>query len=215
MNNKNNIDYGIFTSKETGKKLVYYPVAKNANTSVKLFLIRHLNIEDKFYYIEDIPRYKHTKEMLERFTNKNNLINFLPAYTKFKKINVDVKCCVVRDPVKRFKSTFTNRILFHKDEKFRNYSVNQILENLEVSNFENRHFLPQTYWLGNDLNYFSFYSFTDAIDDFANNINNFFKQKRKFPKMQTGGNNISLDLSKDQIYKIKKSYASDFELLKI
>ena len=88
----NNRDYLIFTNKNTGKKLVYYPVAKNANTSVKLFLIRHLGVEDKFYYIEDIPRHKHTKEMYEKFANKNNLINFLPPYTQFKKISVDAKC---------------------------------------------------------------------------------------------------------------------------
>jgi len=212
MNNK---DYAIFTSKKTGKKLVYYPVAKNANTSVKLFIIRHLGAEDKFYYIEDIPRYKHTKEMYKKLANKYNLINFLPPYTQFKKISVDIKCCVVRDPIKRFKSTYTNRILFHKDEKFRDYSVNQILENLEASNFENKHFLPQSYWLGHDLSYFTFYSFTNNIENFATNINSFFNQERKFPIMQTGGNDISINLSDDQIYKIKNIYASDFELLKI
>lgn len=211
----NNRDYLIFTNKNTGKKLVYYPVAKNANTSVKLFLIRHLGVEDKFYYIEDIPRYKHSKEMYEKFANKNNLINFLPPYTQFKKISVDAKCCVVRDPIKRFKSTYTNRILFHKDEKFRDYSVNQILENLEASNFENKHFLPQSYWLGYDLSYFTFYSFTNNIENFATNINSFFNQEREFPRVQTGGNKISINLSDDQIYKIKKIYASDFELLKI
>ena len=213
MNNSR--DYAIFTNKKTGKKLVYYPVAKNANTSVKLFLVRHLGVENKFYYIEDTPRYKHTKEMYEKFGDKINLINFLPPYTQFKKISVDVKCCVVRDPVKRFKSTYTNRILFHKDIKFRDYSVNQILENLEASNFENKHFLPQSYWLGHDLSYFTFYSFTNNIENFATNINSFFNQEIEFPRLQTGGNNISINFSDDQIYKIKKIYASDFELLKI
>ena len=105
--------------------------------------------------------------------------------------------------------------MFHKDEKFRDYSVNQILENLEASNFENKHFLPQSYWLGHDLSYFNFYSFTNNIKNFANNINSFFNQEREFPRMQTGGNKISINLSDDQIYKIKKIYASDFELLKI
>jgi len=208
-------DYAIFTNKKTGKKLVYYPVAKNANTSVKLFLTRHLGVEDKFYCIGDIPRYKQTKEMHEKFANKYNLVNFLPPYTKFNKVQADVKCCLIRDPIKRFQSSYTNRILFHKDEQFKDYSVNQILENLEASNFENRHFLPQSYWLGDDLSYFTFYFFTNNIENFANKINNFFGQEREFPRVQTGGNNISINLSNEQINKIKKIYASDFELLKI
>ena len=66
MSSNNQKDYAVFSNKKTGKKLVYYPVAKNANTSVKLFFIRHLGIEEKFFYLEDIPRYQHTKEMYEK-----------------------------------------------------------------------------------------------------------------------------------------------------
>ena len=51
MNKKN--EYLILTNKHTNKKLVYYPVAKNANSSAKLFIIKHLNLENKFYFEED------------------------------------------------------------------------------------------------------------------------------------------------------------------
>ena len=62
-----NIDYGIFSNKVTNKKLVYYPVAKNANSSAKLFLIKHLGLEKKFFFIEDlIPRHQHTKQILQQ-----------------------------------------------------------------------------------------------------------------------------------------------------
>ena len=44
-----NIDYGIFSNKVTNKKLVYYPVAKNANSSAKLFLIKRLGLEKKIF----------------------------------------------------------------------------------------------------------------------------------------------------------------------
>ena len=43
-------DYLILTNKLTKKKLVYYPVAKNANSSAKLFLIKHLGIENKLIW---------------------------------------------------------------------------------------------------------------------------------------------------------------------
>ena len=31
----------IFQNRNTGRKLVYYPVAKNANSSAKLFFLKH------------------------------------------------------------------------------------------------------------------------------------------------------------------------------
>ena len=60
-------------------------------------------------------------------------------------MEVDIKCCVVRDPIKRFISTYSNRILFHKDKAFYNFSVDEVIENLEGLNFFNKHFLPQSY----------------------------------------------------------------------
>ena len=45
--------YGIFENKKTNKKLVYYPCAKNANSSAKLFFIKHADKEDKVYFIDD------------------------------------------------------------------------------------------------------------------------------------------------------------------
>ena len=64
---------------------------------------------------------------------------------------VDEKCCIVRDPLKRFISAYKNRILFHKDAGFQNLNINEIIERMENNSFDNRHFLPQTYWLGDDL----------------------------------------------------------------
>ena len=43
MNKK--ITYAIFQNRSTGRKLVYYPVAKNANSSAKLFFLKHLKID--------------------------------------------------------------------------------------------------------------------------------------------------------------------------
>ena len=83
------IEYAIFTNKKNNKKLIYYPVAKNANSSAKSFFIKHLGLSDRFYFIEDqYPRYKHTKEMYVKYKDKKNLINFFPPYQSFKKIDV-------------------------------------------------------------------------------------------------------------------------------
>ena len=215
MSNNNKNDYAVFINKKNKKKLVFYPVAKNANTSAKLFFIRHLGLEENFFYIEDIPRYKHTKAMYDIHIGKHNLINFFPPYTSFKEMPVDIKCCIVRNPIKRFISTYTNRILFHKDEQFKNFTIDQVLESLESSAFDNKHFLPQSYWLGHELSYYTFYSFTNEIENFEMKINSFFGQEKKFPKLQTGGNTNFLKLNTNQEKKIKKIYSSDFDLLKI
>ena len=207
-------DYLILTNQKTKKKLVFYPVAKNANTSVKIFLVKHLGLEKKFYYLEDeIPRYKLTNEILQKYEDRYNIINFLPAYTKFKKVSVDEKACVVRDPLDRFISAYKNRILFHKDHSFSNHSIDEVIEKLENNLFENKHFLPQTYWLGNDLNYFTIKANIKKLDSFISSINNFFSKQIEFPKMQIGGNKFNRSLNIEQKLKIKKIYSSDYDLV--
>ena len=210
---KHTSDYGIFINKRTSKKLAYYPVKKNANSSSKLFFLKHLGLENQFYFIEDdLPRYKHTKEMYDKYKGKNNIVGFLPS-VPFKKINVDEKCCIIRDPLKRFVSSYKNRILFHKDKKFFKHNINLILEKLENNLFENEHFLPQSYWLGKDLNYYTIIGKLPNIRSFVDQINKFFQQEHFFPKIQTGGREFQISLNLSQINKLKKIYADDYDLI--
>ena len=209
-----NIDYGIFTNKVTNKKLVYYPVAKNANSSAKFFLIKHLELENKFYNIDDqLPGYMQTDEILKKYKGKKNVINFLPPYTKFKKVIADEKCCLVRDPIARFVSGYKNRILFHRDFSFIDHSLDMVIEKLENNMFENRHFLPQNYWLGKDLKYFTIVANTSNINNFVDGINDFFQKKIDFPKIQTGGKEFQISLNLNQIKKLKKIYSDDYDLI--
>ena len=213
MNKK--ISYAIFQNKNTGRKLVYYPVAKNANSSAKLFFLKHLKIDKNYYFLSDkVPEYKINEET--RYNNldkKYNLVNFLPSYTPFSKIDVDEKCCIVRDPIKRFISAYKNRILFHKDAGFRNLNINEIIEKMEINSFDNRHFLPQSYWLGNNLKYFTIVSDISNMEAFINGVNDFFENKVEFPRIQTGGNEININLTGSQISKLKKIYSSDYDLI--
>ena len=83
----------VFTNKKTNKSIVFYPVAKNANSSAKQFFINHLNLSDRFYFIGDeIPGHIQKKlkmqntKIFKHNKNKKNLVNFLPAYLPFKKL---------------------------------------------------------------------------------------------------------------------------------
>ena len=209
-----NAVYPVFVNKKNNEKLAFYPVKKNANTSSKFFFASHLGIEDKFFYLEDkIPRFKQTQKMHDSFKNKSNLVNLYQGKHAFQKINVEYKSCIVRDPLERFLSAYKNRILFHKDEDFNNHTVNEVIEKLENGAIENRHFLPQKYFLGNDLGYFNIVGSLSNIKDFEEKINNFFEQKRKFPKLQVGGKDYEINLSIDQKNKIKKIYSDDYSLV--
>ena len=44
---KHTSDYAVFTNKLTSQRLVFYPVAKNANSSTKLFLLKHIYLFDR------------------------------------------------------------------------------------------------------------------------------------------------------------------------
>ena len=197
--------------------LVYYPCKKNANTSATLFYMRHIGYEDKVYFSEDeVPR--HLKflylQKAAQFKDKKNLIKIFNSQ-KFQKIETDLKCCITRNPIKRFISAYKNRILFHKDEKFHNLSIDEIIEKLESGLFDNKHFLPQSFFLGNNLDYFNIIGEVENINLFEKKINNFFGKKIKFPKIQKGGNEFSIKLNITQKEKVKKIYVQDFELLKL
>ena len=203
--------YAVFTNKTTNKKLIYYPCPKNANTSAKMFFAKHLNVDKNFLFLGDkIPQIEQTPE---QYGDKLNIIGIIPSKQPFEKINVDIKCCIVRDPIKRFISAYKNRILYHHDIQFKDHSVDMILEKLENNNFENRHFLPQVYFLGEDLSYYTFWSTTEDLSFFVEQVNDFFSRKINFPKIQTGGSDIKIKLTKSQISKIEKIYAKDFKLI--
>ena len=213
MNKK--ITYAIFQNRNTGRKLVYYPVAKNANSSAKLFFLKHLKMDKNYYFLSDkVPEYKVNEDSkYKNLDKKYNLVNFLPSYTPFQKMDVDEKCCIVRDPLKRFISAYKNRILFHKDVNFQNLNINEIIEKMENNSFDNRHFLPQSYWLGNNLKYFTIVSNISNMETFIKGVNNFFQNKVDFPRIQTGGTNENIILTNSQITKLKKIYSSDYDLI--
>ena len=204
-------NYGIFTNKEK-KTLVYYPCPKNGNSSVKLFLAKHLGIDNEFIFIGDtIPRYLQKDK---DFGVKKNLVNFLPTKQKFSTVNSDIKCCIIRDPLERFVSCYNNRVKYHQDKEFFHHSVDMVISKLEEKKIENLHFLPQSYFLGNDLKYYTFFCYLENVNIFKNKINKFFGKEIDFPKIQIGGSNNTFVLNDIQIRRIKEIYTSDYLLLK-
>ena len=59
-----------------------------------------------------------------------------------------------------------------------------ILEKLESGLYENKHFLPQTYFLGDNLDYYTFYSDTKNISYFEKKLTSFSKKKLNFQRFK-------------------------------
>ena len=203
--------YIIFNNPLIGKKLIYYPCPKNANTSAKMFFARHGNVDKNYLFLgDDIPE-KNQKD--EDFIGKKNIISFLPSKQPFEKREADLKCCIVRDPVKRFVSAYKNRIMHHGDPGFNNHTVDMVLDKLENNNYENKHFLPQTYFLGETLDYYSFWATPETIEVFVEKVNDFFGRKIEFPKIQTGGKDFKIHLTTSQTERIQQIYSNDYKLI--
>ena len=84
---------------------------------------------------------------------------------------------------------------------------------MENKSFDNKHFLPQSYWLGSDLRYFTIVSNISNMETFINGVNNFFQNKVEFPRIQIGGTDINIALTNSQKNKLKKIYSSDYDLI--
>ena len=90
-----------------------------------------------FFLSDKVPEYLlKTEKKYKDIDWRYNLVNFLPNYNPFSKIDVDEKCCIVRDPLERFISAYKNRILFHKDRGFKDHNIDEIIEKLENNMFE-------------------------------------------------------------------------------
>ena len=201
----------LILKNKLNQSLVYYPVPKNANTSAKLFIAKHLNVDNHFIFIgDDIPRYLQKKEDLK---SKESIVRFLPSKQEFSKVDVDFRCCILRDPIKRFISAYKNRVLYHKDKLFYNHSIDKIINKLIQKKFENPHFLPQVFFLGHNINYFNFYCDVDEIEKFQRFINNFFVRNIIFPKIQTGSTGKKIILNNHQIDQLKEIYRDDYQLI--
>ena len=209
--------YRIF-QKSDGKKLVFYPVPKNANSSFKKLFVELLSIEKNYLFLDDeIPMYKKDKYKLD--SNKDYwLWSFLPPKPKFTVMpsSLDaIKIAVVRDPLERFLSAYNNRVNWHKDINFNNLSMKDVIKRLKEKNFDNQHFLPQTFFLGNDPNYFNYLTKMPSINGLVDYINQFFGKNLKIKRLQTnhGRNPITMEEVSKFSNELRYIYKKDYEFI--
>jgi len=203
--------YGIFFNSK-GESLIYFPVPKNANTSIKLFLLDHFVLKNDFNIYFDKNHHDYTDDENKIIRNFYDFIPLKQRYAPIPKNQSLIRLALIRDPIERFISSYKNRILFHKDKYFKGLSIDEILNILEEGYFANTHFLPQSYFLGQNPKNFDLIEDVKNLKKIEKKVNDFFGLKKVIPRFQTGGNDIKIELTKQQIDRIKKIYSVDFKL---
>jgi hypothetical protein len=139
-------------------------------------------------------------------------------YKGFKEVNSPVKVCVKRDPVSRFLSCYTDKILREKCAKL---SIDNILDDpnclkqgrldgLNPGYYLENHFLPQTHYLGNDKSYYDIVFDTREV---STSIRDFLSSKLgcDLPDLHTRKQKKKPELTQEQVAKIKELYAIDYK----
>lgn len=179
-------------------KLLYFPIPKVACTSIK-------NIFFKLEFGLSINEFR-SKRPGFRLHNHWPSVAFEVSRNNVKK--GFQKIAVMREPKKRFFSGFNEKVLT-KNLLKRNFLslCNELKLNTNPSidefilNFEryckipdiNHHFLPMSFFLGKDLNYFDFIFSLENIKEFEEFMSERLKQKIIVPKFNSHKNKINFN----------------------
>lgn len=201
-------------------KLVYFSVPKIACTSIKHFL-HEVMTGTRFEPFEKRNGRRvfiHTVYPAEPFSSVDQ-----SAFADFRRITV------VRDPVKRLLSAYSNRVVHYRElssEKVgprlaaaglpADPDLDTFIANLEgyCAHFGKirHHTLPHTHFLGSSPEYFTrIYRFSE-LDQMADDVRTLTGSPLALQHLQKGGPKLSVDdLSAKQVSLIRDRYAGDYE----
>jgi len=200
--------------------IAYMDIPKVACTSIKQALYE-LETGKKFDRREiGISVHKYFSEKQENI-----------LYTKYRFL-------IVRDPVKRFLSGYSNRVTYHKElsreylEKIKNPNASRLIQKdipldpglgqffdyfddyMTIPNI-NHHLKPCIHFLNTSLSTFNYIYKLEEISKFEQHISSIINKEFKLPRTQTGGRKFSVkDLSSKQLDFLIDFYKKDYELLK-
>jgi len=187
------------------KKLGYYVVPKCGSRTVVAWqlIISQPNL------IKDNPSWFDESKQTVGYRELNKMI-------VLSKHDFPIKFCIVRDPVDRFLSAFTNRVLFHKLNPVS--EINDVIQNFDakINNLEykdlDHHTKPLKHWLGTNPNIFNYIFNLGEMDKVKKLIEETCDVTLPNLHLQKSGNIKKPTLNTDQINWIKERYRSDYEL---
>ena len=209
--------YRLFL-RDDGVSLVFYPVPKNANSSFKGLLAKHLGVDHALEFYDDDHSRTNVEQYAKKPKDKPWLSDLLPSKRRFhdlRSTGASYRIAVARDPVARFFSAYKNRVLWHQDKAFRGCSVEEVINELEQGNFENKHFLPQTYFLGSSPSYYTHLAVMPDLTPALSGIQEFFGKDIALPRLQVRHGELKSQAESDENFKqrLMKVYAADYEFI--
>jgi hypothetical protein len=138
---------------------------------------------------------------------------------KYKKLTHDqkIRFCVVRDPVERFVSTFTNRLLYHKKPKI-NIGISEFIANFDIliknSDFVDAefHFKSQVDFLGKDASLYTNIFNLNEIHNVKKIIETEIGKGLPDLHLNQNGNIKKPELNLGEIDWIKRRYEMDYAI---
>ena len=179
----------MFNGLET---LAYYPTPKVGCTTIKTIMMNLLG--DNRYPHKDI-QWPHDVYVHPRFDKK-----------------IDIRFCLVRDPVQRFLSGYVNRILFAKE--IPHLPIEEFIDDFE--NLKNKHwtvrhhFSPQTKSIGNDVKFYTHIFDISEMNCVFSLMSKFSGKEIKPFKTQTSNGMKKPNITLEYVNKIKDMYAIDY-----
>ena len=158
----------------------------------------------------------------EWFQESRQSVEYKDIRQKIKKYTVlthnqKIRFCIVRNPVERFVSAFTNRILFHKKPPV-DLTIGEFINNfdflLNQKSFTDTrlHFTTQVSYIGNNPNLYTHIFNIKKLYKVKELLETYTSINLPSLHLQKSGNVIKPVLNKQQIEWVKNKYKIDYEI---
>ncbi|MDX8399895.1 MAG: sulfotransferase family 2 domain-containing protein [Gallionellaceae bacterium] len=204
-------------------RIAFFPMAKNCSTSVK-----HL-----FYRLETGMSFHKARE---KYGLSGHVHKYYPSQAKEKWRSIYGEydtVTIVRDPIKRFLSAYSNRVVHFNALETRVNAADKIkligyplqptleefVQNLEIyceaSPYMRKHIAPQESIIGDFFSKIKWVYDTSQIPEFEAFMSERYGKPIIMPHAQNGGPKLTTDdLSKSSLKKLRQFYKNDYKMLR-
>lgn len=201
----------IFLSSDS--QIAYYHAPKNGSRTMLGYLALTKDkdlFETNPEYFEPVfdEVYEGLRSRVQRYGRHHYSPSLVPVAES------PIRVVVKRDPVKRFVSGYTNRVLHHNKLGGMKPDITEFINRFEYfytrySDIET-HFMPQVNFFGLDKSIFTHIFDTSEMSKVRELFEDTYQ--RKFPdfRLQQGGNDKKPDLTKEQEEWIRHKYEMDY-----
>jgi len=198
-----------FNMEINGTRVGFVHIPKCGGTSVKTMMLEAAGIDWK-----STPAIDWGIRENERMYTGHDMHVWRSRFRAKLNFDAEVRIAVIRDPVERIRSAYTNRILYHQKMSCPG-GIDELIHKLpnRVNPDLLHHTMPMLRFLGQYPESFTHIFTTKEIDKVADLLSEISGKKVPNIKRQTGGSEYKdkIQITQDHINKIKHVYADDYK----